>query len=83
MLPAHLRLAELYHMYKAGTLTEAHGKELHQCLQANARYCWDMMKLQQLSALALNIRDDEWFEELRIQIDALRITGRAPRSGGV
>ncbi|MEK3986132.1 hypothetical protein MHB77_22590 [Paenibacillus sp. FSL K6-3166] len=42
-----------------------------------------MMKLQQLSALAVNVRDDEWFEELRIRIDALRITGRAPRSGGV
>ncbi|MEK3986131.1 hypothetical protein MHB77_22585 [Paenibacillus sp. FSL K6-3166] len=32
MLPAHLRLAELYHMHKSGTLTEAHGKELQQCL---------------------------------------------------
>ncbi|MDH6429278.1 MULTISPECIES: hypothetical protein [unclassified Paenibacillus] len=82
MLPAHVRLAELYHLHKPGKLTMEHGPELLQCLQINERYCWDMMKLQQLSAFAMNVRDDEWFEELRIWIDALRITGRAPRSGG-
>lgn len=79
MLAVHLRLAELYQMQKAGTLTDEHGKELQQCLQENARYCWDMMKLQQLSNVAVNVRDTNWLEELRIRIEALRLTGRVPK----
>ncbi|MRN52013.1 DUF7667 family protein [Paenibacillus monticola] len=79
MLPVHLRLAEFFHMHKAGKLTHAHGPELLQCLQVNAQYCWDVVKLEQLSGIAILLNDDTWFDELRIRIDALRLTGRAPK----
>ncbi|WP_438497210.1 DUF7667 family protein [Paenibacillus sp. IHBB 3054] len=78
MLPVHLRLAELYHMHKAGTLSDKHGKELQQCLQVNARYCWDTLKLRQFSNMAGATQDNEWMNELRIREEALRLTGRAP-----
>jgi hypothetical protein len=78
MLPAHVRLAEFYHLHKAGKLTIAHGPELIQCLQINARYCWDTLKLRQLSNMAAATEDSTWLNELRIREDALRLTGRAP-----
>lgn len=78
MLPVHLRLAELYHTHKAGKLTHAHGPELLQCLQLNARYCRDVIKLEQLSKMAVATQDAEWLNSLRIREEALRLTGRAP-----
>lgn len=78
MLPVHVRLAEFYHMHKAGKLTIEHGPELLQCLQINARYCWDTLKLWQLSNAAAATQDTKWLDELRIREEALRLTGRAP-----
>ncbi|AIQ45640.1 hypothetical protein R70723_06845 [Paenibacillus sp. FSL R7-0273] len=78
MLPAHLRLAELYRLHKAGKLTEAYGPELLQCLAINERYCWDTMKLRQLTNVAASTQDTEWLNSLRIREDALQLTGRAP-----
>ena len=78
MLPAHLRLAELYRLHKAGKLTMAHGPELLHCLAVNERYCWDTLKLQQLSNSAAATQDKEWLNTLRIREEALRLTGRAP-----
>ncbi|ASA22301.1 DUF7667 family protein [Paenibacillus donghaensis] len=78
MLPVHHRLAELYHLHKAGKLTMEHGPELLQCLQINARYCWDTLKLRQLSNTAATTNDTAWLTELRIREEALRLTGRAP-----
>jgi hypothetical protein len=52
--------------------------ELQQCLQVNAQYCWDTLKLRQLSNLATATQDAEWLNALRIREEALRITGRAP-----
>lgn len=75
MLPFHLRLAELYHQ-QPWTLEQA--TEVQHCLQANARYCWDTMKLQQLSIVAAGTQDAEWLDELRVRTDTLRLTGRAP-----
>ncbi|MEJ9164938.1 DUF7667 family protein [Paenibacillus graminis] len=79
MLPAHVRLAEFYHLHKVGKLTMEHGPELLQCLHVNARYCWDTLKLRQLSNAAAATQDTEWLTELRIREEALRLTGRAPR----
>ncbi|NOU83848.1 hypothetical protein GC101_33895 [Paenibacillus sp. LMG 31459] len=78
MLPTHLRLAELYHLHKVGKLTTADGPELLQCLAVNAQYCWDTLKLRQLSNLAAATQDTDWLNELRIREDALQLTGRAP-----
>ncbi|WP_052087695.1 DUF7667 family protein [Paenibacillus wynnii] len=78
MLPAHLRLAELYHTQSAGPLTLEHAVELQQCLQINARYCSDTLELRQLSNLATATQDIGWLSELRIREKALRLTGRAP-----
>lgn len=78
MLPAHARLAELYHLHKTRGLTDSEGLELWQCLQINARYCWDTLMLRQLTNLAVNTRDDGWFKEIGRQEEVLRLTGRAP-----
>ncbi|MEK3796095.1 hypothetical protein MKX42_30600 [Paenibacillus sp. FSL R7-0204] len=78
MLPAHARLAELYHLHKAGKLSDAEGPELLQCLAINARYCWDALKLRQLSNQATATQDAVWLTELHIREEALRLTGRAP-----
>lgn len=78
MLPAHARLAELYHLHKAGKLSDAEGPELLQCLAINARYCWDMLKLRQLSNQAMATQDAAWLDSIRIREEALRLTGRAP-----
>ncbi|WP_342547637.1 hypothetical protein NST69_27475 [Paenibacillus sp. FSL P2-0089] len=75
MLSIHLQLAELYHS-QPWTMEQL--VELQQCLQINARYCWDTLKLRQLSNLAAATQDTEWLNELRIREDALRLTGRAP-----
>ncbi|MEK5235486.1 hypothetical protein NST99_07280 [Paenibacillus sp. FSL L8-0470] len=75
MLPAHVRLAELYH---AQPWTMDQLVELQQCLQVNARYCWDTLKLRQLANMAAGTQDTEWLNELRIREEALRLTGRAP-----
>ncbi len=56
-----------------------HGPELIQCLHINARYCWDTLKLQQLTRFAMATHDDEWLTELHTREEALRLTGRAPR----
>ncbi|MBT2287962.1 hypothetical protein J7E73_02225 [Paenibacillus albidus] len=66
-------------MHKAGKLTDAHGPELQQCMAVNARYCWDTLKLRQLSNLAAATQDTQWLNELRIREEALRLTGRATR----
>ncbi|MNN96116.1 hypothetical protein D3C81_2150470 [compost metagenome] len=78
MLPAHVRLAEFYHLHKVGKLTMEHGPELVQCLQINARYCWDTLKLRQLSNVAAATQDMKWLSELHIREEALRLIGRAP-----
>jgi hypothetical protein len=75
MLPVHLQLAELYH---AQPWTMEQLVELQQCLQINARYCWDTLKLRQLSNLATASQDATWLNELHIREEALRLTGRAP-----
>lgn len=78
MLPAHLRLAEIYHLHKAGKLKDTDGPELLQCLAINARYCWDTLKLRKLTNMAIATQDAAWINELRIREEALRLTGRAP-----
>lgn len=78
MLPAHLRLAELYRLHKAGKLTAADGPELLQCLAVNAQYCWDTLKLRQLSNAAAATQDGKWLKEIGHREEALRLTGRAP-----
>lgn len=75
MIAAQLRLAELYHE-QPWSMEQL--VELQQCLQVNARYCWDTMKLRQLSNLAAETVDKEWLNDLRIREEALRLTGRAP-----
>lgn len=78
MLPAHARLAELYHLHKARGLTDAEGLELWQCLQVNAQYCWDTLMLRQLTNLAVRTGDDDWFKAIGHREEALRLTGRVP-----
>uniref|UniRef100_UPI00403F89B4 DUF7667 family protein n=1 Tax=Paenibacillus sp. FSL F4-0243 TaxID=2954732 RepID=UPI00403F89B4 len=77
MLPTHIRLAELYHLHKAGKLKAEHGPELLQCLAVNARYCWNTLKLQQLFNLTISAEDIAWLNSLRNQEETLRLTRRA------
>ncbi|CQR51496.1 DUF7667 family protein [Paenibacillus riograndensis] len=75
MLPVHVILAELYH---AQPWTMEQLVELQQCLAVNARYCWDTLKLRQLSNMAAATEDAAWLSELHIREESLRLTGRAP-----
>ncbi|WP_152679782.1 hypothetical protein [Paenibacillus sp. IHB B 3415] len=55
------------------------GPELLHCLQINERYCWDTLKLRQLSNAAAATQDTAWLKDIGRREEALRLTGRAPR----
>ncbi|GGF72602.1 hypothetical protein GCM10010912_17230 [Paenibacillus albidus] len=76
MLPVHLRLAEMYHMHKAGTLSDKHGKELQQCLAVNARYCWDYNTLNNQLVQAQTTQDTSWEVDIMVKMDWLRRSGK-------
>ena len=64
MLPVHQRLAELWTIKKRRDLTREEQDELNLCLEANAGFVWDILKLQNLSLLASATGDHEWLHEI-------------------
>lgn len=76
MLPIHERLAELYTMSCKRPLTPAEDTELQHCLQANAKYCWDMARLNNAALLAATINDPVWLKDINTLMNELRLTGR-------
>jgi len=70
-MPYHYRLAELWTLHRRRQLTDAETMEMAHCLAANAKYCWDVVTLQNLSLAAYQAGDMEWLHEVCAQLDAL------------
>lgn len=67
--PIHQRLAELWTIRCKRVLTKAEQMELDHCLQTNAKLCWEMAGLENMSLLASMVGDIEWQHELCRDID--------------
>jgi len=74
-MPYHVRLAELWTLQRRRPLTDAEALEMSHCLAANAKYCWDLVALQNCSLAAYQAGDMEWLHEVCAQIDALESVG--------
>ena len=70
-MPFHVRLAELWVLQRRRNLNEAELLEMTHCLMANAKYCWDVVTLQNLSLLAYEAQDMAWVQEICAQIEAI------------
>ncbi|GGF72567.1 hypothetical protein GCM10010912_17160 [Paenibacillus albidus] len=79
MLPVHERLAELFIISGKRALTPAEEAEQQQCLQVNARYCWEMARLKNEALLAGLTGDAGWDQEIAAQMFELRTTGRVSK----
>ncbi|OKP77893.1 hypothetical protein A3842_15280 [Paenibacillus sp. P3E] len=77
MLDIHQRLAELYSLSRKRPLTDDEEAEQRHCLQANAKYCWEMARLNNEARLAADTDDAEWQQEISAQMYEVRVTGRA------
>lgn len=75
VMPYHVRLAELFLLQRRRLLKDAEVLEMTHCLTANANYCWDLVKLQNMSYAAYAAGDMEWLHEICAQIDALESVG--------
>lgn len=71
VMPYHVRLAELWMTQRRRQLTDAEAIEMTHCLAANAKYCWDLVALQNMSYAAYAAGDMEWLHDICKQIDAL------------
>jgi hypothetical protein len=81
MIPAHQRLAELWTESRRRQLTDDEVKEFDQCHAVNAKYCWDMAHLENLSEMASMTNDVTWQHNICSQIDELQISGRSEPEG--
>lgn len=71
VMPYHVRLAELFLLQKKRQLTDDEILDMTHCLAANAKYCWDLVALQNLSYAAYAAGDMQWLHEICAQIEAL------------
>lgn len=69
MMPFHQRMAELWTLRKSRCLTKEEQAELNICLEANANYVWQAIKLSNLSLLASITHDYEWQHEICARIE--------------
>ncbi|XID92423.1 hypothetical protein ACF3MZ_28835 [Paenibacillaceae bacterium WGS1546] len=76
MLPVYERMAELRVVQRRRPLLEAERRELEQCLDLNADYCYRLGLLYNLSLVASMSEDDEWQHEICSEIE--RLGGRLP-----
>lgn len=73
VMPYHVRLAELFLLQRQRPLTDAEVMEMTHCLTANAKYCWDIVSLQNMSYAAYAAGDMEWLHDICAQIDTYEI----------
>jgi hypothetical protein len=73
MLAIHWRLAELTTINKNRSLTDDELSEVSMCLEANANYAFKLSKLYNLSGIASMMDDEDWLNEICIDIDKLEI----------
>jgi hypothetical protein len=67
--PVHRRLAELWTLSRNRKLTQSETEEFDQCLQVNAKLCWEMAYLENLSLLASMTNNIEWQHDICREID--------------
>ncbi len=70
VMPYHVRLAELFLLQKRRKLKDVEVMEMTHCLAANAKYCWDIVTLHNLSYAAYSAGDMAWLHDICAQIDA-------------
>lgn len=80
VMPYHVRLAELFVTQKRRELTDLEVIEMTHCMAANAKYCWELVTLQNLSFAAYSAGDVEWLHQICAQIDALEERGNGGNS---
>jgi hypothetical protein len=71
MLAVHQRMAELWTLRRARELTRAEQDELMLCMEANATYVWNRLKLENLSLCASLTSDYDWLHEICERIEKL------------
>lgn len=76
MFPYHARLAELWSVNKNRTLSEAELIEFDHCMALNAKYCWQLARLQNESLLASMTNDVEWQHATCSRLEELQATGK-------
>lgn len=80
--PAHRRMAELWTINRKRKLTQEEQTELDQCLQVNAKLCWEMACLENASLLASMTRDTDWQHDICRQIDGFPWQAKRPDHQG-
>lgn len=76
MLPAHNRLAEIYHEYMKGRFTVEMCIEMLQCMKVNADYSLKMNHLNNQLVQARTMKDVSWEEDISARMDWLRRSGK-------
>lgn len=76
MFPYHARMAELWSVAKKRFLNEEELTEMNQCLELNAKHCWQLARLQNESLLASMTDDVEWQHETCARLEELQFTGK-------
>ncbi|WP_240419208.1 DUF7667 family protein [Paenibacillus periandrae] len=72
-LPMYQRLAELWTVKQQRQLTADEKIEMDQCLKLNAKLCWDMAYLENVSMMASLTADVEWQHEICLEIESLQL----------
>lgn len=80
--PVHRRMAELWTFGRKRELTMEEQNELDQCLQVNAKLCWDMASLENASLLASMTRDTEWQHDICRRIEEYPWQAKRPDPPG-
>ncbi|MGG1514369.1 hypothetical protein ABE504_03080 [Paenibacillus oryzisoli] len=71
MLAIHQRMAELWTLRRGRELTQAEHDELMLCMEANATYVWNRLKLENLSLCASMTADYEWLHDICERMEKL------------
>lgn len=71
ILPVHQRLAELYLHSTKRMLSDSEKEEMAQCLSFNAKHCWKVAELENLSYMASLTKDTEWLHCLCAALEQL------------
>ena len=80
--PAHQRMAELWTIGRTRRLTPEEQTELDQCMQVNAKLCWEMACLENLSLLASMTHDTDWQHDICRQIEEFPWQAKRPDHQG-
>jgi hypothetical protein len=73
MMHIHWRLAELTILQQNRNLSEDELQEIAMCLKLNADYARKLAEQYNLCGIATMTNDDQWFDEILIEIDKLEI----------